>query len=192
MADTPVSREYTAQDIQILEGLEPVRKRPGMYLGNTGPGGLHHMIWEVVDNSVDEASGGFCNAIKVTMHRDGGVSVADNGRGIPVEIHPQNGLSTLQTVLTVLHAGGKFDKAAYKNGFTGGLHGVGVSVVNAVSISLVATVHRDGYVWQQSYSKGRPLGPVMQVSPSSARGTEIYFRPDPEIFTDGCPSTRRS
>ncbi|TXD37366.1 type IIA DNA topoisomerase subunit B [Lujinxingia vulgaris] len=175
--------QYTAKDITILEGLEPVRKRPGMYIGGTGKAGLHHLLWEVVDNSVDEAINGYASFIEVTLHADGeSMTVSDNGRGIPVDIHPKNGRSALEIILTTLHAGGKFDNENY---FTsGGLHGVGSSVVNALSTSLIARIKRDGILHEQSFSRGIPLGPIQEMGDARGSGTEIFFRPDPEIFED--------
>lgn len=175
------SNEYGAQQITVLEGLEPVRKRPGMYIGNTSHKGLHHLIWEVVDNSIDEAMAGFCNQIDITLMPDNWVSVADNGRGIPVEKHAKTKKSTLETVLTVLHAGGKFGDGGYK--VSGGLHGVGASVVNALSTELVAEVKRDGKLWRQEYKVGKPQGNVKPVKPAKGTGTTISFKPDDSIFT---------
>jgi len=182
MANTPKEGSYTAANIQVLEGLEPVRKRPGMYIGGTGLDGLHHLIWEVVDNSIDEAMAGHCNEITVTLLPENTVSVADNGRGIPVEIHPQTKKSTLETVLTILHAGGKFGGGGYK--VSGGLHGVGVSVVNALSSNLEATVERDGGMFTQEYKRGKPQGKVKKVGASKRHGVNITFQPDTEIFPD--------
>jgi DNA gyrase subunit B len=181
---TPAPAHYDAQDITVLEGLEAVRKRPGMYIGSTGPRGLHHLVYEVVDNSVDEAMAGYCDRIVVTLHPDGACTVSDNGRGIPVSaMADQGGKSALEVVLTVLHAGGKFGGEGYK--VSGGLHGVGVSVVNALSESLTAEVRRDGHVWRQRYaSGGEPQGPIEQGEPADETGTTISFLPDPDIFEE--------
>ncbi|MBP2436834.1 DNA topoisomerase (ATP-hydrolyzing) subunit B [Microbacterium amylolyticum] len=178
-----VANEYGADEIQVLEGLEAVRKRPGMYIGSTGPRGLHHLVYEIVDNSVDEALAGHCDTITVTMLADGGVSVVDNGRGIPVDMHKIENRSTLEVVLTVLHAGGKFGGGGYA--VSGGLHGVGSSVVNALSVRLEAVVKRQGNVYRQSFEKGGvPLGPVQKGEETTETGTCITFWPDPEIFTE--------
>lgn len=174
------SQEYSASQITVLDGLEPVRRRPAMYIGSVGPDGLHHLIWEVVDNSIDEAIGGFCNKIIIELLPDNLIRVTDNGRGIPVDMHKQVGKSALEVVLTKLHAGGKFSHDAYK--VSGGLHGVGVSVVNALSIYLKAEVRRDGGLWMQEYKKGQPVSKAKQVGKSSERGTTITFQADPEIF----------
>lgn len=173
--------KYGASEIQVLEGLEAVRKRPGMYIGGTGIDGLHHLVWEVVDNSIDEAMAGYCGEIVVTIHKDNSVSVSDNGRGIPVERHKQTGKSALETVLTVLHAGGKFGGEGYK--ISGGLHGVGVSVVNALSIYLKATVYKDGFEYVQEYKDGgKPVGKVKKIGKTDLSGTTITFMPDSNVF----------
>ncbi len=177
---------YSAKNITVLEGLEAVRRRPGMYIGTTGSRGLHHLVWEVVDNSVDEALAGRCSRIEVTLRADGGVSIADDGSGIPVDRHEKEGRSALEVVLTVLHAGGKFDSQAYA--VSGGLHGVGVSVVNALSERLVAEVRRDGGRYRQTFQRGVPDAPVERLGdaePGAGTGTTISFWPDPEIFVEG-------
>ena len=171
---------YGADQIQVLEGLEAVRKRPGMYIGSTGPRGLHHLVQEIVDNSVDEALAGYCDTIDVTIREDGGVRVIDNGRGIPVDIHPNEGISTVELVLTVLHAGGKFGGGGYA--VSGGLHGVGSSVVNALSSELDVEVRRQGHVWRQSYTDGVPVSPLSQDEASDETGTTITFWPSAETF----------
>ena len=171
---------YDAKNITVLEGLEAVRKRPGMYIGSTGQRGLHHMIWEVVDNSFDEAMAGFCDNIDIKLLKDGWVSVTDNGRGIPVDIHPKKNKSALELVLTQLHAGGKFGDGGYK--VSGGLHGVGVSVVNALSTNIIATVHRDGKIWVQEYKNGKPKTKVKAIGKSKKTSTTIEFLADPSIF----------
>ena len=172
--------DYTAADIQVLEGLEPVRTRPGMFIGSTDVRGLHHLVFEVVDNSVDEALAGLCDRIVVTIHEDCSVTIEDNGRGIPVDVHEKTGVSALETVLTRLHAGGKFGGKSYK--VSGGLHGVGVSIVNALSIKLIATVYQAPYVYQQEYRSGAPLGKVERVGSSDRNGTTIHFLPDTTIM----------
>ncbi len=172
---------YNAEQITVLEGLEPVRKRPGMYIGNTAKEGLHHLIWEVVDNSIDEAMAGHAKTVTITLLPDNRVKVEDDGRGIPVDIHKQTKVSALETVLTVLHAGGKFGGEGYK--VSGGLHGVGVSVVNALSTWLRAEVKRDGKLWVQEYKRGKPQGKVKAEGSARGTGTTIIFEPDPEIFT---------
>ena len=177
--------EYSASNIQILEGLEAVRKRPGMYIGGTGVAGLHHLLWEIVDNSIDEAMAGHCKKIHVTIQNDGGVRVEDDGRGIPVDKHEKTGKSALETVMTVLHAGGKFggEESGYK--VSGGLHGVGASVVNALSEKTTAEVHRNGEIWVQEYGRGKILsGEVKSVGKTKKTGTVITFYPDPDMFTE--------
>ena len=172
---------YDASQIQVLEGLEPVRKRPGMYIGSTGEEGLHHLVKEIADNGIDEVIAGYANDIAVTLHQDGSVTVSDNGRGIPVDKHPKTGKNTLETVLTTLHAGGKFGSGGYK--VSSGLHGVGSSVVNALSTKMVATVKRDGFTWTQEYAAGTPTTGLKKGEATSETGTVITFYPDPSIFT---------
>ncbi|MDH4161347.1 MAG: DNA gyrase subunit B [Nitrospirota bacterium] len=172
---------YTAKDITVLEGLEPVRKRPAMYIGSTDIRGLHHLVWEVLDNAVDEALNGFCTAITLRIEKDGGVTVTDNGRGIPVDIHPKTKRPAIETILCTLHAGGKFDHTAYRS--SGGLHGVGASVVNALAEVFIARVWRDGYEWTQEYTRGKPKHNLKKGKPTKSHGTEIYFKPDTEIFS---------
>jgi DNA gyrase subunit B len=171
---------YDASDITVLEGLDAVRKRPGMYIGSTGERGLHHLVYEVVDNSVDEAMAGYASTITVVLRADGGVTVTDNGRGIPVDMHPIEKKPALEVVLTVLHAGGKFGGGGYQ--VSGGLHGVGVSVVNALSDRLEVEVRRDGYVWRQSYSYGAPVAPLERGEATTEHGTTLTFWADPDIF----------
>ena len=179
MAPVASKSEYGASSITVLEGLEAVRKRPGMYIGDTGPTGLHHLVWEVVDNSVDEAMAGFADTVKVTLRSDGGVEVIDNGRGIPVEMHPQQKKPTVEVVMTILHAGGKFDSESYA--VSGGLHGVGISVVNALSTKLEVEIHTGGSAYEQTYTRSKP-GPLTTIGKSNRTGTTIVFWPDDSIF----------
>ncbi|UOB16530.1 DNA topoisomerase (ATP-hydrolyzing) subunit B [Abyssalbus ytuae] len=180
MSEEVNKKQYSADSIQALEGMEHVRMRPSMYIGDVGPRGLHHLVYEVVDNSIDEALAGYCDTISVTINEDNSITVEDNGRGIPVDIHKKEGVSALEVVMTKIGAGGKFDKDSYK--VSGGLHGVGVSCVNALSDHLKATVHRDGKIWEQEYERGKALYPVKTVGQTDKRGTEVTFKPDATIF----------
>ncbi|MBT8223377.1 MAG: DNA topoisomerase IV subunit B, partial [Eudoraea sp.] len=181
MSEEVKKNSYGADSIQALEGIEHVRMRPSMYIGDVGVRGLHHLVYEVVDNSIDEAMGGHCDKIDVIINEDNSISVKDNGRGIPVGLHKKEGVSALEVVMTKIGAGGKFDKDSYK--VSGGLHGVGVSVVNALSDNLKATVFRDGKIWEQEYQRGKTSYPVKSVGESDENGTLVTFHPDEEIFT---------
>jgi DNA gyrase subunit B len=181
METQKTNTKYSADSIQVLEGLEAVRKRPAMYIGDIGVKGLHHLLWEVLDNAIDEALAGYCTTINIKIHEDNSITVSDNGRGIPTDLHRKENKSALEVVMTILHAGGKFDKATYK--VSGGLHGVGVSCVNALSTHLTATVYREGKIFQQEYETGIPLYDVKQVGTTDLTGTKIHFKPDSSIFT---------
>jgi len=179
---TEFKDSYDETQIQVLEGLEAVRKRPGMYIGSTSLRGLHHLVYEIVDNSIDEAMQGFCDKIKININKDNGVTVIDNGRGMPVGIHPKMQRPTVEVIMTVLHAGGKFGGGGYK--VSGGLHGVGASVVNALSKLCVVEVEREGHIWSQSFKKGKVASEFGSIGESEGHGTKIYFEPDPEIFEE--------
>ena len=176
------NREYDENQIQVLEGLEAVRKRPGMYIGSTSSRGLHHLVYEIVDNSIDEALAGYCTKIEVNINEDNSITISDNGRGMPTGIHPKIGKSTVEVIMTILHAGGKFGGGGYK--VSGGLHGVGASVVNALSEECVVTVKREGHIWKQEYSRGKVLYDLKQIGNTEETGTTIYFKPDSEIFDE--------
>ena len=182
--ETATDHVYGGEQIQVLEGLEAVRKRPGMYIGSTGPSGLHHLVYEIVDNSIDEALAGYCNHIEVTIKEGDIIEVADNGRGIPVDIQPKMGIPAVTVVYTVLHAGGKFggENSGYK--VSGGLHGVGASVVNALSEWLIVRVRRDGAEYEQRFQRGKPEGDLKKVGIAASTGTTVTFKPDPEMFVD--------
>ena len=180
LPDTKVKQEYNAEQIQVLEGLEPVRKRPGMYIGSTSETGLHHLVYEIVDNSVDEALAGYCTTIDVTIMADNSIRVADDGRGMPVDVHPKLGIPAVEVIHTVLHAGGKFGGGGYK--VSGGLHGVGASVVNALSEAMEVEVKRNGKVYKQRYERGKTMYPLEVIGKSKTTGTTTWFKPDGQIF----------
>jgi len=181
MSEEISKNQYSADSIQALEGMEHVRMRPSMYIGDVGTRGLHHLVYEVIDNSIDESLAGHCDKITLTINEDNSITTEDNGRGIPVGLHKKEGVSALEVVMTKIGAGGKFDKDSYK--VSGGLHGVGVSCVNALSVSLKATVHREGKIWEQEYERGKPMYPVKSIGETDKRGTVVTFKPDPQIFT---------
>ena len=172
---------YTAKDITVLEGLDPVRKRPGMYIGGVGTAGLHHLVWEILDNAVDEAMNGFASSIVLTLHADGSsITISDDGRGIPVDTHSSTKKSALEVIFTMLHAGGKFEHGSYRT--AGGLHGVGASVVNALSAELRARVKRDGVLWEMAFRRGKPTGPLKKAGAARGSRTYVFFPLDPTIF----------
>src|SRR5262245_64016856 len=176
-----MAASYTAKDITVLEGLEPVRKRPGMYIGGVGSPGLHHLVWEILDNSIDEAMNGYASDIRVTLHADGSsITIEDDGRGVPVDKHPTTKKSTLEVIFTMLHAGGKFERGNYKT--AGGLHGVGASVVNALSKELVATVRRDGAEWEMRFKQGKAVGGLKKTGAARGTGKTVHLRPEAEIL----------
>ena len=175
-------QHYNAEDIQVLEGLEAVRKRPGMYIGSTGSRGLHHLVYEIVDNSIDEALAGYCDTIKVSIHKDNSITVEDNGRGMPVDTHPKMGIPAVEVIHTVLHAGGKFGGGGYK--VSGGLHGVGASVVNALSTHMEVEVRRNGKIYRQEYRYGKTVTPLEEIGNARKTGSKSTFWPDPEIFDE--------
>ena len=181
MKETDI-RDYTIDKIQVLEGLQAVRKRPSMYIGSADERGMHHLVYEVLDNSIDEAMAGFCNNIEIVLEHDNNVTISDDGRGIPVDVHPKYGISGVELVMTKLHAGGKFDRQTYK--VSGGLHGVGVSVVNALAEWLEVEVHRDGVKYYQRYKQGEQDKALEKIGKTDKTGTVIKFKPDPEIFGD--------
>ena len=182
LTTSQTEHEYDASEIQVLEGLEAVRKRPGMYIGSTSTSGLHHLVYEIVDNSIDEALAGYCTDITVTINPGNTITVTDNGRGIPVDIQPQTGLPALEVVFTILHAGGKFGGGGYK--VSGGLHGVGASVVNALSEWLEVQVHKDGKIYEMKFARGKVTQAMTMVGETDKHGTVVTFKPDPEMFTD--------